>query len=444
MRRSARISETARRPAGSISNARIIVISQFFGPNQSAVGQFLADFANGAALAGHDVHVICGRNQYASEDASTPLGPWLHGSEGASGGEEFRGHGSVRVTRVRTATFSQSKVQKLISYAIFFIGAVWEALRISKPGVVVTLTAPPGLAWIGWLLQRIRGCRFVTWEMDLYPDIAIALDIPVARWTAPMLDFPRRRANTVIAPGACMKRRLIHHAIPEDRIVVAENWADGQTILPMPFPGSTPLRILYSGNLGLAHDVRTIRAVMERLSDRPDILFDFAGGGLERKALIDFCERLQLKNAAFRSYVPLHDLGASLAQCHVGLVTQKAATLGAVVPSKIYGIMAAGRPILYIGPAEATPRLLIREFDCGWHFECGDAEGVSALLLHLFENPEELRWKGWNGRKAFDDSFEKAAGVARIMKAAGLETLTNGRTARQPLSTELFPEQIAR
>jgi colanic acid biosynthesis glycosyl transferase WcaI len=414
--------EAAGSPKVLTSRARIIVISQFFGPDQSAVGQFLADFADGAVGAGHDVSVICGAGAYAARDGAARSDD--QGEKSESAAESRTGGGAIRIARVRTAAFSQSKMRKLLSYATFYFGAVWRALSISRPDVVVTLTAPPGLAWIGWLAQQVRGCRHVAWEMDLYPDIAIALDIPVAAWTSRILDFPRQRADAVIAPGDCMKARLLQHRIPEDRIIVAENWADGSTISPLPFPGEPPMRILYSGNLGLAHDVSTIRAVMEYLADRPDFLFVFAGGGLARRELIEFCDERGIRNISFQGYARLQDLGAILADCHIGLVTQKPPTLGAIVPSKIYGLMAAGRPALYIGPASATPAVLIRKFDCGWHFDCGDAAGVAALLLRLIENPEELQRKGQNGRDAFIEDYDRPAGVARVMRAMGLETQT--------------------
>ena len=420
MRETQSESKTVQPPIGLASRARIIVISQFFGPDQSSVGQFLADFANGAAEAGHDVRVICGAGDYVATETSAPATTQRHISVAPL--EHSNGSGTIRVVKVRTATFSQSKAGKLLSYATFYAGALWRALWIPKPDVVLTLTAPPGLAWIGWLVQRIRGCRHVAWEMDVYPDVAIALDIPVAAWTSRVLDFPRRRANAVIALGPCMKARLLQHRIPDDRIIVAENWADGQAILPLPFPEQRPLRILYSGNLGLAHEVATIRAVMERLANSPDFLFIFSGGGLTRRELIEFCRQSGIGNVSFPGYARLQDLGASLAKCHVGLVTQKPATIGAVVPSKIYGLMAAGRPVLFIGPAAATPALLIQRFDCGWHFDCVDEDGVASLLMRLLDHPEEIQEKGRNGREAFIESYDKPAGVMRVMHALGLET----------------------
>jgi glycosyltransferase involved in cell wall biosynthesis len=405
--------------------ARIVVISQFFGQDQSAVGQFLADFASGASEAGHDVRVICGANDYASDEVAARGGN-RHRKPSTNNDREWPAEQpAVDVEWVKTAAFSQNSSKKLLSYATFYAGAVWKALRIPKPDIVVTLTAPPGLAWIGWLLQRIRGCRHVTWEMDVYPDIAVSLGMTFAGWTAGLFDFPRRRADAVIVLGDCMKARMLRHGVAEARIAVAENWADGRMISPLPFPDCPPLRILYSGNLGLAHDIVTIRGVMERLAGNPDICFDFAGGGLERGKLMDFCREHGMTNASFRGYARQQDLGASLAECHMGLITQKSETLGCVAPSKLYGLMAAARPALYIGPAAATPALLIQRFNCGWHFECGDEAGVMALLLRLLDHPEEIHAKGQNGREAFQQNYDKPAGVARVIRALGLEAPAN-------------------
>lgn len=401
---------------------RILFLSQFYSADSAAVGQFIADAAHGLAEAGHSVRVICGGNKYKDYDAyyyeDIPHGY----SEKMRVDNDKQTYGAVDLCQVRNLTFSHNKAKKLLSYATFYVGATWKALTAPNPDVVLTLTAPPGLAWIGWLMQRIRGCRHVVWEMDMYPDIAVALGMPLVGWLGGFLDYPRRRADVVIVLGDCMKARLLRHEIPQERICVVENWADGRNIYPLPFPENHSLRLLYSGNLGLAHDVATIRGVMERLAGDTGFHFDFAGGGPRRKELEDFCRSRAIWNASFRTYVRQEQLGASLAECHIGLVTQMPATLGAVVPSKVYGLMAAGRPVLYIGPAAATPALLIRRFDCGWHFECGDVEGVLGLLTYLLGYPEEIHEKGACGRKAFEEHYDKPAGLARICRALGLET----------------------
>jgi glycosyltransferase involved in cell wall biosynthesis len=377
---------------------------------------------DGASQAGHKVHVICGGNEYVAYEFGNEISIRHDSSVGADFNGYKPGHGTCDIRRVSNLTFSHNFSRKLLSYATFYAGATWKALTAPKPDVVLTLTAPPGLAWIGWLMQRVFGCTHVVWEMDVYPDIAVALGMPYVGWLGGLLDYPRRRADRVIALGDCMKKRLLGHAILQERICVAENWADGSRIYPLPFPDLSPLRILYSGNFGLAHDAATIRGVMDRLAGDSRFHFDFAGGGPGRKDLADFCQREGIGNVSFWAYAPQRQLGESLAKCHIGLVTQKAGTLGAVVPSKVYGLMAAGRPILYIGPSTAMPALLIGKFSCGWHFDCDDVEGVLELLTYLLGHPEEIHRKGECGRKAFMEHYDRPAGVARICRALGLET----------------------
>jgi colanic acid biosynthesis glycosyl transferase WcaI len=407
---------------GQASGAQILVISQFFGPDSSAVGQLLADAAEELSRAGHKISVICGVSDYVARDRGQGRNTGRGNAPGAQRNGSQPGPGVIEVNPVKNLPFSHSKVKKLLSYATFYAGATWKALQAPRPEVVVTLTAPPGLAWIGWLMQRMRGCRHVAWEMDVYPDIAMALDMPLIGRLGGILDYPRRRADVVIALGECMKTRLLRHRIPQQRILVAENWANGRKIYPLPFPLHSPLRILYSGNLGLAHDVTTIRGVIEHFAGTPKLHFAFVGGGSGRQDLQQHFRRQAITNVSFATYVQLERLGESLAGCHIGLVTQKPSTLGAVVPSKIYGLMAAGRPVLYIGPGTATPALVVRRFDCGWHFECDDVEGVSGLLSHLLAHPGDVRQKGKHGREAFEEHYDTRAGVARICNALGVRT----------------------
>jgi colanic acid biosynthesis glycosyl transferase WcaI len=407
---------------------RILLLSQFFGPDSAAVGQLLADAAHGMAEAGHEVRVICGRSDYMAPETDDREDIRDGFSKTARPDRGNASHGSLQVSSVGNLAFSHSRAGKLLSYATFYSGAVWRALSVPKPDAVLTLTAPPGLAWIGWLLKRVCQCRHVSWEMDVYPDIAVALGMAIPAWLGWFLDFPRRRADGVIALGDCMKERLLRHGLPKERIHVVENWADARKTYPLPFPETPPLRILYSGNLGLAHDVTTIRGAMERLANDARFHFDFAGGGPQRKELHEFCRRRAIGNVSFRSYVPWDQLGASLAEGHIGLVTQNPTTLGAVVPSKTYGVMAAGRPVLYIGPAAATPARVVRRFDCGWQFECGDVDGVVGLLEQLVKHPEQIREKSERGHRAFGDHYDMPAGVAQICRVLGLEQLSQEPT----------------
>ncbi|MDP8981633.1 MAG: glycosyltransferase WbuB, partial [Acidobacteriota bacterium] len=175
----------------------------------------------------------------------------------------------------------------------------------------------------------------------------------------------------------------------------------------------------YSGNLGLAHDVETIRGAMLALGRDGRFEFVFAGGGPRREELERCCREHETGNARFEGYCGRGELGSRLAEGHIGLVTQKAETLGAVVPSKTYGIMAAGRPVLYIGPREATPARIIREFGCGWQVECGDVRGLVDLLHSLARGRDAVYEAGSRARRAFLEHYDRELGVARVAEILG-------------------------
>jgi glycosyltransferase involved in cell wall biosynthesis len=384
---------------------RIVLLNQFFWPDAVATSQILTDLARTLALE-HEVTVICGGMGTTIANSS----PWP----------------GVAMVRTRNVGFNHSGPVRLASYLSYLTGTLWHGLRLRRPDVYVTLTTPPVLPVMGALFGTLRRARHVIWEMDVYPDIATDIgyakkDGIVDRVAGAILDWSRRRAEAIIVLGDDMKARLVARGIPQDKIHVAENWADGGEITPRPMPQG-PLVVHYSGNLGLAHETETITTVIGRLRNHPGIQFIFAGGGPRRPALERFCRAEEIHNVDFRPYCTRAELGRNLAQGHLGLVTQSPQALGSVVPSKIYGIMAAGRPLLYIGPSGSTPAAHIRRFDCGWHIQPGDADGLEILLLRLSENRRMVSEAGARARTAFEHNFDRPIGVARILKVLGADS----------------------
>lgn len=149
--------------------------------------------------------------------------------------------------------------------------------------------------------------------------------------------------------------------------------------------------------------------------------FIFAGGGARRAALETFCRDHSITNVFFGSYCDRSDLGVRLGQGHIGLVTQLPESLGSIVPSKTYGIMAAGRPILFIGPAASTPARIVARHQCGWHFEPGDVAGCTRLLTELSVHPERMWEAGSRARKAFEEHYDQPMAVARVASVLGLD-----------------------
>jgi Glycosyltransferase len=379
----------------------IVLLNQFFWPDTIATGQLLADVARQLAKK-QNVFVLCGKFASASSnDDETVLS-------------------DVVIMRTHNFGFSHGTISRLASYFSYMAGTVWHGLRLRKPSSIVTLTTPPLLSIIGSVLSSLHRTKHIIWEMDLYPDIASDLGFIRKHGLTDVisgmaLDWARRRSTAIIVLGEEMKGRLIARGIAETKIHVAENWADGDEITPQPFP-TGPLVIHYSGNLGLAHEVETISGIISRLRNHRDFRFVFVGGGPHRKSLEQFCRNQAIENVTFRSFCSRSELGESLAEGHLGLVTQLPQTLGSLVPSKIYGIMAAGRPLLYIGPDKSTPARHIEQYSCGWRVDPGDVDGLEKLLIYLAGNRQLLAESGSRGRAAFEQNFTRAIGVSRVQR----------------------------
>ncbi len=393
---------------------RIVLLNQFFYPDTAATSQLLTDLARELAARGHEVKVICGKSDYASGEDSGPQPP-------------------VIIVRSKQVPFSRSVIGRVGSYASYFVTAVLQSLRGPAPAVVLTLTTPPLLSLIGTVTKRLRGSRHFIWEMDLYPDVAVDLNVfrpdssltKLVGWAA---DYSRRRADGIIALGDDMRERIIKRGVHAAKIEVVHNWADRSEIRPQPWP-TDGLIVHYSGNLGLAHDTQTVQEAMLRLVENTQIRFVFAGGGPRRKKLQEFCEGHALRQVTFRGYCDRNQLSVSLGEGHLGLVTQRPETTGSIVPSKVYGIMAAGRPLLYIGSPRATPARIVEQFDCGWFIEAGDSEHLVELLTRLATRPDLVKEAGQRARRAFVDHFDRSLAVARISSILGAQEKELAATA---------------
>jgi len=408
---------------------KILFLNQFYWPDTAATGQLLSDLTEQLVTAGDTVSVICGSASYGAVSSAPPS--------------------KVRIYRLKNSAFSRKVAGRMGSYLSFLVGAFWQSLRLSAPDVVVTLTTPPLLSLIGLMIQKLRGARHVIWEMDVYPDVAVDLgvlhrDSVAAKLFGWLADLPRRHADRVIVLGECMRARLLAHGIPDNKIVIAENWAGRNEFAGLgrresPLVVKDAISILYSGNFGLAHDAKTICAAMAELDNRQTggnaFRFTFAGSGSGHGWLQNFCREHKLRNAVFQGYCERQDLDARLVSCHIGLVTQKNECLGSAVPSKTYGIMAAGRPILFIGPKDSTPARIIEQYNCGWQIECGDVQGLLELLDCLSAQPELIVAAGARAYRAFIAQYQRSIGVARILAIIGSESAVESTAGAQMASS---------
>ncbi len=250
------------------SPMRLLLINQFFWPDTAPTGRFLLDVVRAIDERQIEMTAICGASGYGTTD-DTPRPP-------------------VRILRPSSTRFSRDFVGRILSYGSFLAGAVVAGFRVGRPDTVVTLTTPPLTSVFGRVLKLMRGCRHFIWEMDIYPDIAVDIGALKSRSMLTTLigalaDWSRRNADGIIVLGEDMKARLIARDIPAHIIHVAENWADGQEIVPLPLPKG-PLTVQYSGNFGLTHDFETIAAAVKWFANDSRFRFVFAAWEGARRA----------------------------------------------------------------------------------------------------------------------------------------------------------------
>lgn len=218
-----------------------------------------------------------------------------------------------------------------------------------------------------------------------------------------------------------MARRLVQQGLAPEKIKVIPNWSDDASIRPLPRL-ENPLRtdwglaekfvVGYSGNLGRAHDYRTVLGAARLLSSERKIVFLFIGGGHGLAELREACRQGGLSNVVFRPYQPRSMLRHSLTLPDVHWVSLKPKLEGLIVPSKIYGVAAAGRPIIFLGDRDGEVAALVRKHECGGVVAEGDCEGLASLLRSYLTSPEMTAALGANARKMIDTHFSRSAALA--------------------------------
>jgi len=309
---------------------------------------------------------------------------------------------------------------RAIDYLTFYLSACWFLLaHLQRGDVVVAKTDPPLISIVAGAAARIRAAKLVNWLQDLFPETAVELGVRGVGWLARFLSWLRnislRAAAMNVTIGGRMADRLASFGVPERQIRVIHNWADGGAVHPIAREAN-PLRaewglerkfaVGYSGNLGRAHEFETMVGAADLLRARADVVFLFIGGGVHREGLERRVRELALENVYFQPYQPREKLGLSLTLPDVHLVSLRPELEGLIVPSKFYGIAAAGRPTVAIGDPDGEIPTLLRRYDIGYAVTPGDARGLAARLVELADNPGLCSTMGTKAREVFVQQFD--------------------------------------
>jgi len=367
---------------------RILVLNQTFYPDVVSSGQHLADLASDLAARGHEVTVVTSRRAYDNPEKAFAKS------------ETWQG---VRILRVFATGFGKrSKWRRAADFASFLGSCCWRLLWLPKPDLVVAMTSPPLISWLGAWYARLRGSRFCYWIMDLNPDEALAAGwlsagSLAAKGLESLSRFSLRRATKTVVLDHFMEERILAKDIEKNKIEVIPPWshdanvrydAEGRSDFRKRHGLDDKFVIMYSGNHSPCHPVDTILEAAKELAGRGDLAFLFVGGGSQFAKVKKFGLDNALSNVVCLPYQPMDQLAGSLSAADLHLVVMGNPFVGLIHPCKIYNILRIGSPVLYIGPQPSHVSEILAQLDGQLPFGQaghGEVSRVVQIILQLKE-----------------------------------------------------------
>lgn len=402
---------------------KLVFVNRFFHPDLSATSQMLTDLAAHLAGLGQRVTVVSSRLSY--EDPAIRF----------AAVETVMG---VNVLRVATTRFGRAHLPgRALDYLSFYAAVFWRLLFVLKRGdIVVAKTDPPLVSVVTALAARLKGAVLVNWLQDVFPEVGAALGVRVlgglpGRCLRALRDISLRAAAANVVLGETMADYLRSRAVAAERIRIIPNWADDVGIVPLD-PGLNPLRrswswegkfvVAYSGNLGRAHEAGTLLEAARELAGDTRIHFALIGGGARIGEVRRFIAAHCLQNVQLLPYQVRAALAHSLGAADLHLISLLPEVEGYIVPSKFYGIAAAGRPIAFIGNPDGEIGRMVARFDCGAVCLPGDSAGLVRFIRSLADDPRAANRLGANARAALERNFSQAQSLgAWAALLAGLQ-----------------------
>ena len=399
---------------------RVCFFNRSYWPDFGATGQLLTELAEDlVAHHGCQVTIVTGYP--------------LKGRTGVPAREVRNG---VLIIRAAGTTRDPRRfVGRAMNYLTYFVSACWAGLRMPSPDVVVAMTDPPIIGLAAVLAARRHGARFVFLCQDIFPEVAALLEdfrsTTVNRVLERVNRYLVRRADAIVALGDTMKRRLVEgKGAAPDGVSVIHNWADCNALVPgpkdNPFARAHGLRdrfvVMHAGNIGLSQNLDVVLDAAARLATHEAIRFVFVGDGARRAALEAAARDRRLSNVSFVPYQPRQEMAKSYASADLFLVSLKPGLAGYIVPSKLYSILAAGRP--YVAAVEDACEVadITREYGCGVIVPPGDADALAARILDMYRDgplTAELGQRAREAALAFNRPGQVAAYAELLRRVAG-------------------------
>ena len=388
--------------------ARILVMNQYYRPGVEATANLLAELCEALAASGHEVTVITGR---------------LFGYEDLPHDEERNG---VRVLRTRSTAFDRTKLHlRAANYLTYLGDSLLRAVSRERPDLVLCMTDPPIVGDLALAVARRYGVPLLVISEDVFPEIATEL----GRLTNPVLiavlrqlvGFYVKRADSLVAIGERMKDRLVDKGAQADRVTVIPNWIDTTRVRPVSRDNAWArehrlverFTVMHSGNIGHAQNLDNLVRATTFLRDLDDLSVPIIGFGARYTELRELVERLAADKVWFAPYQAREVLSESLGTAHIHYVGLAKGLSGFVVPSRVYGILAAGRPVVVAADADGETARLVEEAGCGVVIPPDRPDLLAGVIRDAHEGRLDLEGMGERGREYVVREADRSVALAR-------------------------------
>lgn len=401
----------------------VLVISQVFPPDPAAVGQYLAEVAERLGQRGSEVVVLTARHGY--DDPSLRY----------STREQV---GQVTVRRMGWSNFGKKRLAARIGAGVIYLGQVLiYGFLMPRIDSILVSTVPPLAAVPAAIIARLKGARLVYWVMDLNPDQVAALGMArrsslVYRVLHRLNRWSFERADTLLVLDEFINGRISRdYGIDKGRVIPLwplEQGLQVQERLENDYRrehgvGPNQILVMYAGNHSPHAPMTALIDAAARVRHDDCLVFWFVGGGAGKHEIERRVEEEGLNNVKCLPYQPLERLGSLLSAADVHVVTLRAETVGINHPSKIYGVMGAGKPVLYLGPQHSHVSQILEKHTIGWRVDREDAAAIDEILGALAAMPRKrLDEIGRRARQITEREFNRDVLLRRVVaEVEGLE-----------------------
>lgn len=403
---------------------KLLVYAHYYYPDVASTGQILKELCEGLEK-NFQITVICVVPSYTGKIDDNYKKEKYY----------IETINNIKVIRVRVPEFSkENKKSRILNLLAYFFRAIWATFKSGKQDYVFSISQPPILGGIlGVIGKYIKKAKFIYNIQDFNPEQTMAVGYSKNKL---LLSFVMwldklscKLSDKVIVVGRDMqetlKTRFKNKKVPTNTFI--NNWINEKEIYPLPSDNEKVLEfkrkydlenktvIMYSGNIGLYYDLENLIKVIGRFKYRNDVVFAFIGEGSVKQKLVDYVSKENLTNVKFIPYQPKEDLIYSLNAGDIHWVVNAKGIKGVSVPSKLYGVMAAGKTVLGVLEEGSEGRLIIEECECGVCIEPTEYEIIYEKINSIINNVNYYRNIGLNGKKYIDIFIKKEVAIKKYL-----------------------------